>query len=37
VLKASLERESREADKREKLRSGSLSYDLDGLRERVEG
>jgi 4-hydroxy-4-methyl-2-oxoglutarate aldolase len=37
VLQASLERESREADKREKLRSGSLSYDLDGLRERVEG
>jgi 4-hydroxy-4-methyl-2-oxoglutarate aldolase len=37
VLKASLERESREAAKREKLRSGSLSYDLDGLRERVEG
>jgi 4-hydroxy-4-methyl-2-oxoglutarate aldolase len=37
VLAASLERESREADKREKLRAGGLSYDLDGLRARVEG
>jgi 4-hydroxy-4-methyl-2-oxoglutarate aldolase len=37
VLEASLGRESREADKREKLRAGGLSYDLDGLRERVEG
>jgi 4-hydroxy-4-methyl-2-oxoglutarate aldolase len=37
VLHASLEREVREADKREKLRAGNLSYDLDGLRERVEG
>jgi len=37
VLAASLERESREADKREKLRAGGLSYDLDGLRDRVEG
>ncbi len=37
VLDASLERESREADKRERLRAGSLSYDLDGLRQRVEG
>jgi 4-hydroxy-4-methyl-2-oxoglutarate aldolase len=37
VLDASLERESREADKREKLRAGALSYDLDGLRARVEG
>lgn len=37
VLEASLARESREADKREKLRAGDLSYDLDGLRERVEG
>jgi 4-hydroxy-4-methyl-2-oxoglutarate aldolase len=37
VLSASLERESREADKREKLRAGGLSYDLDGLRARVEG
>lgn len=37
VLAASLARESREADKRDKLRAGGLSYDLDGLRERVEG
>ncbi|HEY3773626.1 MAG TPA: hypothetical protein VGL69_11570 [Solirubrobacteraceae bacterium] len=37
VLASSLERESREADKREKLRAGGLSYDLDGLRARVEG
>ena len=37
VLQASLARESREADKREKLRAGGLSYDLDGLRARVEG
>jgi 4-hydroxy-4-methyl-2-oxoglutarate aldolase len=37
VLEASLQRESREADKREKLRAGGLSYDLDGLRARVEG
>ncbi|HTU31533.1 MAG TPA: hypothetical protein VMF07_19230 [Solirubrobacteraceae bacterium] len=37
VLAASLERESREADKREKLRAGGLSYDIDGLRARVEG
>jgi 4-hydroxy-4-methyl-2-oxoglutarate aldolase len=37
VLDASLERELREADKREKLRAGGLSYDLDGLRARVEG
>jgi 4-hydroxy-4-methyl-2-oxoglutarate aldolase len=36
VLEASLRRESREADKRERLRAGGLSYDLDGLRERVE-
>ncbi len=37
VLAASLERERREAVKREKLQAGALSYDLDGLRERVEG
>jgi 4-hydroxy-4-methyl-2-oxoglutarate aldolase len=36
VLAASLEREERERVKREKLRGGALSYDLDGLRERVE-
>ena len=36
VLEAALERERREADKRAKLQSGALSYDLDGLRERVE-
>jgi 4-hydroxy-4-methyl-2-oxoglutarate aldolase len=37
VLEASLERERREADKRAKLQAGALSYDLDGLRARVEG
>jgi len=37
VLDASLQRETREAEKRERLRAGALSYDLDGLRERVEG
>jgi 4-hydroxy-4-methyl-2-oxoglutarate aldolase len=37
VLAASREREEREAAKREQLRGGALSYDLDGLRERVEG
>jgi 4-hydroxy-4-methyl-2-oxoglutarate aldolase len=36
VLAASLEREERERVKREKLRGGALSYDLDGLRARVE-
>ena len=36
VLKASLEREERERVKRAKLQGGALSYDLDGLRERVE-
>jgi 4-hydroxy-4-methyl-2-oxoglutarate aldolase len=36
VLEASLERERREAEKRERLRAGALSYDLDGLRARVE-
>jgi 4-hydroxy-4-methyl-2-oxoglutarate aldolase len=36
VLEASLEREERERIKREQLRGGALSYDLDNLRERVE-
>ena len=36
VLAASLDREERERIKRAKLRAGELSYDLDGLRERVE-
>jgi 4-hydroxy-4-methyl-2-oxoglutarate aldolase len=37
VLTASLEREEKERVKRGKLQSGELSYELDGLRERVEG
>src|SRR5262249_49400259 len=37
VLAAALERERREAVKRARLHGGELSYDLDGLRERVEG
>jgi 4-hydroxy-4-methyl-2-oxoglutarate aldolase len=37
VLQASLEREERERVKRAKLQDGALSYELDGLRERVEG
>lgn len=37
VLAASREREERECVKRARLQSGELSYDLDGLRERVEG
>ncbi len=37
VLQASLEREKLERVKRIKLQAGELSYDLDGLRERVEG
>jgi len=37
VLEASREREERERIKRIKLAAGELSYDLDGLRERVEG
>jgi 4-hydroxy-4-methyl-2-oxoglutarate aldolase len=37
VLDASRERAAREAEKREKLQAGATSYDLDGLRERVEG
>jgi 4-hydroxy-4-methyl-2-oxoglutarate aldolase len=36
VLAASLEREERERVKRAKLQGGALSYDLDGLRARVE-
>jgi 4-hydroxy-4-methyl-2-oxoglutarate aldolase len=36
VLAAALDREEREARKRERLRAGELSYDLDGLRDRVE-
>jgi 4-hydroxy-4-methyl-2-oxoglutarate aldolase len=36
VVAAAQEREQREAVKRERLRGGALSYDLDGLRERVE-
>jgi 4-hydroxy-4-methyl-2-oxoglutarate aldolase len=37
VLQASLEREETERVKRAKLQNGSLSYELDGLRERLEG
>jgi 4-hydroxy-4-methyl-2-oxoglutarate aldolase len=37
VLQASLQREERERVKRAKLQDGALSYELDGLRERVEG
>jgi 4-hydroxy-4-methyl-2-oxoglutarate aldolase len=37
VLAAALQRELKEHDKRAKLQGGALSYDLDGLRERVEG
>jgi 4-hydroxy-4-methyl-2-oxoglutarate aldolase len=37
VLEASLAREEKEAAKREKLQSGLLSYELDGLRAVVEG
>jgi len=36
VLAASHARSDREAVKRTKLQQGALSYDLDGLRERVE-
>jgi 4-hydroxy-4-methyl-2-oxoglutarate aldolase len=36
VLAAALDRERREHGKRERLAAGELSYDLDGLRERVE-
>jgi 4-hydroxy-4-methyl-2-oxoglutarate aldolase len=37
VLTKAREREDRERDKRAKLQAGELSYDLDGLRARVEG
>jgi 4-hydroxy-4-methyl-2-oxoglutarate aldolase len=37
VLHASRERAERERVKRAKLQQGEVSYDLDGLRERVEG
>jgi 4-hydroxy-4-methyl-2-oxoglutarate aldolase len=37
VLEASLERERKERVKRVQLQAGALSYDLDGLRRRVEG
>ena len=37
VVAASAEREERESVKRAKLQAGQLSYDLDGLRARVEG
>jgi 4-hydroxy-4-methyl-2-oxoglutarate aldolase len=37
VLAAAREREDRERDKRAQLQAGALSYDLDGLRARVEG
>jgi 4-hydroxy-4-methyl-2-oxoglutarate aldolase len=37
VLEASRKREDNERVKRLKLQAGELSYDLDGLRERVEG
>jgi 4-hydroxy-4-methyl-2-oxoglutarate aldolase len=37
VLEASLERAERERVKRAQLEGGALSYDLDGLRARVEG
>jgi 4-hydroxy-4-methyl-2-oxoglutarate aldolase len=36
VLEASRERAERERVKRARLQAGALSYDLDGLRERVE-
>jgi len=37
VLAGALEREAKEQAKGEKLAGGVLSYDLDGLREKVEG
>ena len=37
VLRAALERDEREREKRAKLEAGAFSYDLDGLRELVEG
>jgi 4-hydroxy-4-methyl-2-oxoglutarate aldolase len=37
VLRGALEREERERVKRGQLRGGALSFDLDGLRAKVEG
>jgi 4-hydroxy-4-methyl-2-oxoglutarate aldolase len=37
VLAAARERLGKERDKRARLEAGALSYDLDGLRARVEG
>jgi 4-hydroxy-4-methyl-2-oxoglutarate aldolase len=37
VLAAARAREEREREKRARLQAGALSYDLDGLRELVEG
>ena len=37
VLVAARERAARERVKRAQLEAGALSYDLDGLRARVEG
>jgi hypothetical protein len=37
VVEASRAREEQERVKRAKLQGGALSYDLDGLRARVEG
>jgi len=37
VLARALEREAKEQAKGEKLAGGALSYDLDGLRQKVEG
>jgi regulator of RNase E activity RraA len=37
VLSASQEREEKEFLKRRRLQGGELSYELDGLREVVEG
>jgi 4-hydroxy-4-methyl-2-oxoglutarate aldolase len=37
TLTAALDREAREHEKRGRLLAGELSYDLDGLRARVEG
>jgi 4-hydroxy-4-methyl-2-oxoglutarate aldolase len=36
VLEASRDRAERERVKRAKLNDGALSYDLDGLRDKVE-
>ena len=37
VLEAARQRVEAEREKRTRLQAGALSYDLDGLRERVEG